>query len=78
MTQGPVRQEVLRVGDSDVLITFPADMSRKSIDDLKAQFDLFIEKLRCPDDADRQAFLRCLAELAAYDAARGREGNAST
>ena len=30
--------------------------------------DLFIEKLRWPNDAARQAYLRGLAELAAYEA----------
>src|ERR687885_2103997 len=62
MTQAPVRQEVFRLGDGDVIITFPANISRMCIEDLKAQFDLFIEKLRWPNEADRQAFLRGLAE----------------
>ena len=78
MTQAPVKQEVLRVGDCDVIITFPANISRRWIEDLEAQFDLFIEKLRCRSDADRQTTLRGLAELAAYDAGRGYEGSAST
>ena len=78
MTQAPVRHEVFRVSDGDVIITYPANMSRRGIKDLKAQLDIFIEKLCRPSDADREAFLRALAELAAYDAARGQEGNAST
>jgi hypothetical protein len=78
MTQEPIRQEVLRVCDGEVLITFPANMSRRCIDELKVQFDAFIEKLRCAADTDRQAFLRGLAELAAYDAARGQGGNTTT
>jgi hypothetical protein len=78
MTQAPVRQEVFRVSDGDVIITFPADISRRCIEDLKAQFDTFIEKLCCPNDADREAFLRGLAELAAYDAVRARGGDPST
>jgi hypothetical protein len=67
MTQAPVRQEVFRLGDGDVIITFPANISRMCIEDLKAQVDLFIEKLRWPNEADRQAFLRGLAELAAFE-----------
>jgi hypothetical protein len=68
MKQGPVKQEVFRLDDGDVMITFPANISRSSVEDLKAQLDLFIEKLRWPDDAARQAYLRGLAELAAYEA----------
>jgi hypothetical protein len=78
MTQEPARPEVLTVGDGDVVITFPTNMSRRCIEDLKAQLDMFIEKLLCPDQADREAFVRGLAELAAYDAARRQEGTAST
>ncbi len=68
MTQAPVRQEVFRLDDGDVIITFPANITRRCIEDLKAQLDLSIEKLRWPNDADRQAFLRGLTELAAYEA----------
>jgi hypothetical protein len=75
MTQAPVRQEVFRVSDGDVIITFPADISRRCIEDLKAQLEIFIKKLCCPNDADREAFMRALAELAAYDAVRGRGGD---
>ena len=78
MTQAPIRQEVFRVSDGDVISTFPANISRRCIEDLKAQFDTFIEKLCCPNDADREGFLGALAELAAYDAVRGRGGDPST
>ena len=78
MTQAPVGPEVFRVSDGDVIITFPAEISPRCIEDLKAQFDTFIEKLCCPNDADREAFLRGLAELAAYDAVRARGGDPST
>ena len=68
MKQAPVKQEVFGLDDGAVMITFPANISRSCVEDLKAQLDLFIEKLRWPDDAARQAYLRGLAELAAYEA----------
>jgi hypothetical protein len=68
VTQGAIRQEVFKLDDGDVIVTFPANISRRCLEDLKAQFDLFVDKLRWPNDADRQAFLRGLAELAACQA----------
>ena len=68
MAQAPIKQEVFRLDYGDVMITFPADISRRCVEKLKAQLDLFIEKLRWPNDAARQAYLRGLAELAAYEA----------
>ena len=68
MTQAPVRQGVFRLDDGDVVITFPANISRRCLEELKAQLDLFVQKLLWPNDADRQAYLRGLAELAAYEA----------
>ena len=37
MTQAPVKQEVFRLDDGDVIITFPANISRSCVEDLKAQ-----------------------------------------
>ena len=51
MKQGPVKQEVFRLDNGDVMITFPVNISRSSVEDLKAQLDLFIEKLRWPGEA---------------------------
>jgi hypothetical protein len=68
MTHASVRQEVFTLHDGDVIITFPANICRRCIGDLKSQFDLFIERLRWANDADRDAFLSGLAEMAAYEA----------
>jgi hypothetical protein len=68
MTHASVRQEVFTLHDGDVIITFPANICRRCIGDLKSQFDLFIERLRWANDADREAFLSGLSEMAAYEA----------
>jgi hypothetical protein len=68
MAQAPVCQHVFTLEDGDVVITFPVNISRRCVEDLKAQLDLFIERLCWPTEAERQSYLRGLAELAAYEA----------
>jgi hypothetical protein len=68
MTQTPVDQERFNINGADVTITFPGNLSRPGIEDLEAQLVLFIERLRRSHQTDQQAWLRGLAELAAYDA----------
>jgi len=70
MTNGAVRQESFRLDDGDVTITFPAKISHRGVEDLKSHLDQLIDELRGRTDAERQAFLRGLAELAAYEAGR--------
>jgi hypothetical protein len=43
-------------------------ISPRGEEDLKAQLDLLIERLRWPSEAERQSWLRGLAELAAFEA----------
>jgi hypothetical protein len=68
MAQAPVHQQVFTLDDGDVVITFRANLSRKCVEDLKPQLDLFTDRLRWPTDAARQSYLRGLAELAASEA----------
>jgi len=68
MTAAPVTQQVFRSADGVATITFPANMSRRCIEDLKAQIDLFIERLCWPNGGGRLSYLRGLAEMAARDA----------
>jgi hypothetical protein len=63
----PLTQKVFTVCDGDVVITYPANISRRGIEDLRVEFALFIGGLNWPG-AEQQAFLRGLAELAAYEA----------
>ena len=68
MTQSPADQERFNINGGDVTITFPDNLSRQGIEDLEAQLVLFIERLRRCPQTEQQAWLRGLAELAAYDA----------
>jgi hypothetical protein len=68
MIETAMKQEVFRLESGEVIITFPAIISRSCVEDLRAQLDLFVTKLLWPNDADRQAYLRGLAEWAAYEA----------
>jgi hypothetical protein len=70
MTDAAIRQESFRLDDGDVIISFPAKISPRGVEDLKFRLDLLIDELRGRTDAERQAFLRGLAELAAYEASR--------
>jgi hypothetical protein len=67
MTQTPVDQERFNIDGGDVTITFPGNLSRQGIEDLEARLVVLIERLRRPHETDRQAWLRGLAELAAYE-----------
>ncbi|MTV14923.1 MULTISPECIES: hypothetical protein [Bradyrhizobium] len=40
------RQEVITLDEGDVVLSFPADLSPESFDDLKAHLDLFIKKMQ--------------------------------
>lgn len=72
MTQTPVDHEQFAIDGGDVTISFPRNLSRQGIEDLEARLVLFSERLRRPYEADQQAWLRGLAELAAYDACSSR------
>jgi hypothetical protein len=41
-----LRQEVITLDEGDVVITFPADLSPDSFDDLKDHLDLFVKKMQ--------------------------------
>jgi hypothetical protein len=41
-----LRQEVITLDEGDVTITFPADLSPDSFDDLKDHLDLFVKKMQ--------------------------------
>lgn len=41
-----LRQEVITLDEGDVTITFPADLSPDSFDDLKDHMDLFVKKMQ--------------------------------
>jgi hypothetical protein len=43
---GATRQEVITLDEGDVTITFPADLSSQSFDDLKDHMDLFVKKMQ--------------------------------
>ena len=68
MTQTPVDQERFNINGGDVTITFAGNLSRQGIEDLEARLVLLIERLRQPHETDCRAWLRGLAELAAYEA----------
>jgi hypothetical protein len=67
MTQHPLTQKVFRLCDGDAVLIYPANISRRGIEDLRVELALFIEGLVWPG-AEQRAFLRGLAELAAYEA----------
>lgn len=67
MPQAPVRQEVFRLDDGEVVIFLPTNLSRSCIEDLKVRLDLFIDRLRWPTPAERDCYLRGLRELARFE-----------
>ena len=70
MTQA---QEQFEIDGGEVTITFPRNLSREGIEALEARLFRVIERLRAPHVNDRQAWLRGLAELAAYEACASRQ-----